>query len=426
MNFTPSMQLARVSEIIRIAKQAPYYADKYASVADIRSWEDWQRVPILERQELYDHTYPRSTDMFTAPLKDALVSSTGGSSGTARTIVLSGKEWDEFSQRQSDAFAALKIYPEDIVANMFVAGHLWPSFIGAHDMIYRNHCVNLPISANIGVEEAYQLCREYNPTVMLSLPTFFILMADLAKKDGKPFDRLRLIGYVGEQLSREAEEYLRRWLGVKEIKPLAYTSGDCGIMGWQCPHCGFGEYHTLSDFQLIEIVNPDTLQPVQGNEKGEILVTSLRREFHPILRYRIGDMAQWIDTPCSCGGAERKYRLCGRAGEDFKLGGAYITVGEFERAVSQIESLSMNFVIELSDIGGQMDLIISVECDQPELHAADARRLEDLLAATIEPIDGGGKPGFFRTYELRRVPLGTLPGNPITGKIKKVVDHRVV
>ena len=187
-------------------------------------------------------------------------------------------------------------------------------------------------------------------------------------------------------------------------------------MGYQTDDCGFGEYHTLKDFQLIEIVNPDTMQPVGRGEKGEILVTSLCRKFHPIIRYRIGDMAMWL--------SEDKYRLCGRAGEDFKLGGAYITVGEFERVISRFDAFSLNFTIELTDIGGQMDLIISVECDAPDKHIAEARQLEDALAEQITDIGGGRKIGFFRTYEVRLLPLGALPRNPITGKIKKVIDHR--
>lgn len=418
MKSDKSTQLQKAIEILKTAQQAPYYAQKYKQVGKIETWEDWTKVPILERQELYDHTYPRSTDMFTGPLQDAFVSSTGGSSGTARTVVLSGEEWDIMAQQQARAFAALHVEKTDVVANMYVAGHLWPSFIGAHEMIMRNHCVHLPISANIGVEEAYKLCREYKPTIMISLPTFFVLMADIAKKEGRVFEGLRMIAYVGEQLSHEAEEYVRKWLGCKEVKPLAYTSGDCGIMGYQTEDCGFGEYHILKDFQWIEIVHPDTMQPVGKGEKGEILVTSLCRKFHPIIRYRIGDMAMWV--------GEGKYRLMGRSGEDFKLGGAYITVGEFERAISEIDALSMNFVIDLQDVGGQMDLTIRVECDNPEQHEAEAHQLEDLLAKRIEPIGGGRKKGFFRHFAVEPVPLGSLPRNPITGKIKKVVDHRVL
>lgn len=421
------IQLERAARILEISRRAPYYAEKYKDCPPVTSWDEWGGVPVLERGELYDNTYPRSMSMFTGPLEDAFVSSTGGSSGVARTIVLKQDEWNDFCQKQAEAFQQLGVFKSDRVANMFVAGHLWPSFIGAHEMIMRSGCVHLPVSANIGIDAAYGICREYKPTVMVSLPTFFVLMADMAKKDGTPFDGLRLICYAGEQMSREAEAHVRKWLGVKEIKPIAYTSGDCGIMGWQCTDCGFGEYHTLSDFQLIEIVDPVTLKPVGPGEVGEILVTSLRREFHPILRYRIGDLASWIDEPCNCGSADRKYRLAGRAGEDFKLGGAYVTVGEFERAVSEVEDLSLNFQIELADVpGARMDLVVTVECDAPEKHADAARRLEKVLAEHISDIAGGLKIGFFNRYEVCLVPLGSLPRNPITGKIKKVVDHRVV
>ena len=418
-------QLELVAQVFDIARRAPYYAQKYSKSDFPDTWEKWMRVPVLERGELYDNTYPRSTSMFTGPLSDAIVSSTGGSTGVARTIVLKRNEWNEFCDRQALAFQRLGVRDDDRVANMFVAGHLWPSFLGTHEIIMRSHCVNLPISGNIGVEEAYKICREYNPTVMLSLPTFFVLMADLAKKEGKPFENLRLIAYAGEQLSREAEAHVRKWLGVQEIRSLAYSSGDCGIMGFQCDDCGFGEYHTLPDFQLIEIVNPVTMQPVGPGETGEILVTSLKREFHPILRYRIGDMAIWLDGKCKCGLDAPRYRLAGRAGEDFKLGGAYVTVGEFEKAVSLVDSLSLNFQIEMADVGGQMDLIVTVECDEPDKHESDARLLEDILAERISDIGGGRKIGFFHRYEVRLVPLASLPRNPITGKIRKVIDHRV-
>lgn len=425
MTISEEEQLKKATAILKASMAAPYYAEKYKDVRIPETWDDWYAIPPLERNELYRNTYPRSTAMFTGPLCDAFVSSTGGSTGVARTIVLKQSEWNEFSRRQSEAFGEFGLREDDRVANMFVAGHLWPTFLGANEMIMRNHCVNLPISANIGVEEAYRLCREYKPTVMISLPTFFVLMADLAKKDGKPFEDLRLIAYAGEQLSREAEAYVRKWLGVKEVRPIAYSSADCGIMGRQCDCCGFGEYHTLGDFQLIEIVDPATMRPVAPGETGEILVTSLQRFFHPIIRYRIGDMAVWTGNDCGCGSKERKYVLKGRSGEDFKLGGAYVTVGEFERSLAEVESLGLNFQIEMADAGGQMDLVVSVECDEPEKHSDDARLAEKALARNIKDIDGGLKIGFFRRFEVRPVALGSLQRNPITGKIRRVIDHRV-
>ena len=410
----------KVFDIFKEALKSPYYAEKYKGVKVPETYEDWLKVPCLSRNDLFQNTYPASKAMLTAPLENAIVLSTGGSTGVARTVVMSNAEWDAFCEKQGEAFITLGVKPDDIIANLFVAGHLWPSFIGVHDMIAHSCGVHLPISSNISIEDIYKICRQYEPTVMVSLPTMFVFLADLAKKDGKPFKNLRLIAYAGEQLSREAEAHVRKWLGVKEIKALAYTSSDCGIMGYQTPDDGFGTYHLPQDFQFIEILDSDTMQPAEEGEFGEIVITNLVRKLQPIIRYRIGDMAKWIDKEKGI------FQLAGRAGEDFKLGGAYVTIGEFERGISEFDELSMNFQLVLEDVGNQMDIILTVECDEPEKHQDTAFKLRSRLQELIKDLKGGEELGFFHKYEVVLQPLGSLPRNPITGKIKKIIDKRVL
>lgn len=419
-------QFERALEVLAIARRSPYYAEKYKDLGTVESEADWLRVPMLSRNDLYLNTYPATCKMLTAPLANAIVSSTGGSTGVARTIVLTHNEWDAFCQAQGEAFRRLGVRPDDVVANLFVAGHLWPSFLGVHEMI--KHCggVHLPISSNIGVEEAYKLCRKYQPTVMVSLPTMFVLMADMAKRDGMVFDRLRLIAYAGEQLSREAEAHVRKYLGVQEIKALAYSSADCGIMGYQCADCGFATYHAPSALHMMEIVNPDTLQPVAVGETGEVVITSLLRHMQPIIRYRIGDMATLLGHSCACGDPNPLFMLAGRTGADFKLGGAYISVDVFEKAVSEYaDALSLNFMITLEDIANQMDIVVDVESNDPEHVAEATAALKQRLMTLVPEIKVGLEMNFIRRYEVNAVGLGTLPRNPITGKIKKVLDKRV-
>lgn len=425
--YTGEQQLERAIEIFKIAGKAPYYRNKYNGITVPVTEDEWAKVPVLSRNDLYYNTYPATQSMFTSPLKNAFVSSTGGSTGVARTVVLSNEEWDDFSQKQADAFALLGVKEDDVVANLFVAGHLWPSFLGVHEIIKRIKAVHLPISSNIPAEEIYRMCKQYKPTVMVSLPTMFIFMADLAKRDNYVFDGLRLIAYAGEQLSREAEAHVRKYLGVKEIKALAYSSADCGIMGYQCPNCGFGTYHLPSDFQKIEIVNPDTLEPLNPGEAGEIVITNLRREFQPIVRYRIGDMATLITEKCPCGDPNPLFRLSGRAGEDFKLGGAYISIDVFEQAVNEhSDELSMNFRLSLEDVGNQMIVDLDVECDNPELHKQAADKVKTRLEQLVPELRVGQDVGFIKSFAVNTVELGALPRNPITGKIKKIVDKRVL
>ena len=49
--------------------------------------------------------------------------------------------------------------------------------------------------------------------------------------------------------------------------------------------------HIAEDHFLVEVINPDTLEPVEDGEDGELVFTSLTKEALPIIRYRTGDIA---------------------------------------------------------------------------------------------------------------------------------------
>lgn len=425
-NLSHKEQFEKAFHLLEISRKAPFYAEKYKNVPRVTSYEEWCNVPMLTRDELYKNTYPASTDMFTGPLEDGIISSTGGSSGIARTVALTNEEWDAFCDKQAEALALLGIKRGDLFANLFVAGHLWPSFLGGHEIAKRIGAVHLPISANIAFDEIYRLCRQYNPTVMISLPTLFVFLADLAKKDGYTFPNLRVIAYAGEQLSKEAEKHIRKYLGVKEVKALAYSSADCGLMGYQCSDCGFGTYHVPTDFQLIEIVDPDTLQPVSSGQTGEVVVTNLCRELQPIIRYRIGDMATFLSEPCSCDDLNSTFCLAGRAGEDFKLGGAYISMDVFDREIANYDEISINYRLILEDIGNQMNICIEVESDDKKRAESIIPFLKKSLEKTIPELRVGQESGYIKDFSIRILPLSGIERSPITGKIKKMVDKRVL
>lgn len=428
-HITDQQQLALAIETYKAALQSPFYARKYAGIETPKTWEDWQELPPLTRDELYKNTYPSTTDMLTRPVCGGIVSSTGGSSGIARTIVLSYEEWDEFCSRQAEALKLIGVNETDIVANLYIAGKMWPSFLGGHEIVKRTGAMELPISANMPPEEIYLFVKRFQPTVLISLPTLLVLLADMAKAEGIKMSNLKLCAYAGEQMSKEADRYVRQYLGTQDIQPLAYTSGDCGLMGYPCEKAVFGTYHLPTDFQLIEIVNPDTLQPLPCGETGEVLVTSLCRRYQPIIRYRLGDMASFLDETCPCGDANPLFRLSGRAGEDFKLGGAYISMDVFEKAIARHSMLSLNFQLTLEDISNQMTIDLKVESSLlPDSAQAkdETMLLKQELIDTIRELKVGQEMNFIREFSVSVVPLGALPRSSTSGKIKKLIDKRVL
>jgi len=419
-------QIDKANKIYKKSLDSEFYTEKYKGIVNKGAMEEWHSLPILEREELFENTYPKSASMITENIENMIVTSTGGSSGIARYTAYSHDEWDKFCDMQAKALSLIGIKKDDRVANLFIAGHLWPSFLGVHEALKRVGAVHLPISANIPQEDIVKLCHEFQANVMLSLPTLFVFMADIALKEGYDFKDLRLIGFAGEQMSIPAQEHVKKALKVKEIKALAYSSSDAGLMGYQCPHCGFGTYHVPSDFQLLEIVDEKTGKPVGTGETGEIIVTSLERKKMPLIRYRIGDLAYYTGEQCKCGDKNPVFRLMGRSGDDFKLGGAYISMNVLEDAIYDAgEPFSTNFRITIEDVGNKMDINITVETADKERAMSKVEKLKESVCKKIPEIPVGIKLNYISKFEVTIAEPGTIPRNPRTGKIKKLEDKRV-
>ncbi len=420
-------RLEKLLQLYDQAIRAPFYARKYASLQPPVTWEDWQRLPVLSRDEIYANAYPRSQDMLTCPLEGGIVVSTGGSTGIARYTWLTHAEWDRFADVQAASLKLLGVRPVDRVANLFVAGQLWPSFLGGHEIMKRLNAVHLPIAASTKPEDVLRLCVEFQATVMLSLPTAMIFYADIALKNRIGLPSLRLALYAGEQMSVEAERHFLKVFPNCRVYAVAYSSADAGLMGYPCPQCGFGTYHLPTAFQHIEILDPESLQPVSPGEYGEIFVTNLARFSMPIIRYRIGDVATFLPESCACKDPNPLFKLAGRAGEDFKLGGAYISMKAFDEALETSgDAFSLNYTLTIEDRENQMELTLTVESSDSDRARKQEPALRAALEARIPELRVGRELGYIRCLTIRFTDLGSLPRNPKTGKLKRLNDRRVV
>lgn len=424
-HISEEMQLTKGVRIVNAALKSKFYGEKYSGLTLPETIEQWESLPVLTRAEIYERSFPQSTDMLTQPVEDAIIISTGGSSGIARYTTYTHSEWDAFVECQAAAMRILGITREDRVANLFIAGHFWPSFLGLHDCIKKLGAVHLPISANIPIEEVVKLCQKFEPTVMVSLPTLFVFMADMAKRDRFTFNRLRMINYAGEHLSSAAEAHVASALGVSRIKAGAYTSADAGIMGYQCEHSGPGVYHVPTAFQFVELINFEENRRARSGEPGEVVVTNLSRVSTPIIRYRVGDAAAWTGGTCPCGDPNPLLKLAGRAGQDFKLGGGFISLDVFENCIAaHPETLSLNFQLEIEDLANQFQLVLRVEAPA-QVAPTVLEALEKELFEAVPELRISTEKGYLRSFTIEIMELGQLPRSPITGKVAKLVDRRV-
>ncbi|MFP4333325.1 MAG: phenylacetate--CoA ligase family protein [Campylobacterales bacterium] len=418
--------LQRAKEVFKIAKnRSRFYKNKYASVLEN---DDWENIPFLTRDELYKNTYPRTKDMLTRDLEGVVITSTGGSSGMARYGVLTHKEFDEYCSVQAESLKLIGVSKYDFVANLFVAGNLWPSFFALANVIEKIGATHLPISANIEMEKILGYIMEFRATTLLSLPTVFIFLADLVLKNNLDASFVKTIGYAGEHMSDMIKSHLKKAFKNANIESLGYTSADCGLMGYQCKKCSSLEYHIPSGFQYIEIYNFEENRVCAAGEKGEIVVTNLGRNSLPIIRYRIGDIGRFKKDRCECDDANPILILEGRAGEDFKIGGAYISIDAVESAIEEFVSLdgiSANYQFILEDIDeNKMKATLQIESSDIKQSSLHTKSIEESLKKEIDELKVGEEMGYLRT-EVTFVANGVLERSPITGKIKHFSDLRI-
>ena len=59
--------------------------------------------------------------------------------------------------------------------------------------------------------------------------------------------------------------------------------------------------HWAEDHILVEVLDPATLVPVAEGERGELVLTTLRKAARPMIRFRTGNIVSFTSEPCRCG-----------------------------------------------------------------------------------------------------------------------------
>jgi phenylacetate-CoA ligase len=119
-------------------------------------------------------------------------------------------------------------------------------------------------------------------------------------------------------------------------------------------------------------------------------------------------------------------KLAGRAGQDFKLGGGFISLDIFENCIAlHPDSLSLNFQLEIEDVGNQFTVALRIEAPG-QVDAEVLAALEKELFEAVPELRISTEKGYLQKFAIEIMELGNLPRSPITGKVSKLVDRRVL
>ena len=164
--------------------------------------------------------------------------------------------------------------------------------------------------------------------------------------------------------------------------------------------------HVNEDHFLVEVVDPDSGEPLPDGEVGELVFTTLTKEALPLLRYRTGDLASLTREPCACGRTfARMSRVLGRTDDMLIIRGVNVFPSEIERALLSVPELAPHYQLVVERPGHLDELTVQVEGTvDPVLVREELSRALGLTA------------------RVEVVPPGSVPRSE--GKALRVVDRR--
>lgn len=146
------------------------------------------------------------------------------------------------------------------------------------------------------VSDMYAAIKQHYPAYLVANASVIeALTAHALKYDGQDLPRINAVLSTGEAVSSQMRADCQAAFGAKVIN--RYSCEEIGWLALQCPK--HDHMHVLSANVILEIVDTNG-QPCPIGQPGRVLVTALHSEAMPLIRYEIGDVAEWGE-PCDCG-----------------------------------------------------------------------------------------------------------------------------
>lgn len=207
-----------------------------------------------------------------------------------------------------------------------------------------------------------QLLEDMGTTVLCSTASMALLMAEEAQKrhlKGKLALKKAIFG--AETHTPKMRKRFEEILGLTDSFDISGMTELYGPgAGLECPaHQGI---HYWADIYIAEIIDPDTLLPVPDGQLGELVLTSLKKEGSPLIRYRTRDITRIIPGKCSCGlNLPRHDRIQGRSDDMLIFRGVNIYPGQVADVLEHFREVGSEYRIRLFRKGGKDQMLLQVE-----------------------------------------------------------------
>ena len=415
------LQVERLKKTIDHAVRSPFYQKLFQQkgiVADqIKYAEDIRKLPFTTKQDLRNN-FPYG--FLSLPKKELIrLHSSSGTTGNPTVIFHNRHDIQSWANLMARSLYCAGVRDTDVFQNICGYG-LFTGGLGFQYGIERLGSLSIPAGAGNSLRQI-KLMQDYGTTAIHAIPSYLGRLYEVFQSEGldprKDTD-LRLFVIGAEPHTEEQRQRIEEMFGVKAYNSFGLSEMNGPGVAMECKEQA--GLHIWEDAYLVEILDPETLEPVPDGELGELVMTTLDREAMPLIRYRTRDLTRIISGECACGRTHSRLdRIAGRSDDMFIIKGCNVFPMQIEGVLLKIPEVGSDYLITLEQIKGVDEMIVEVEVKKDWFNG-DISRLDRLTKQITHQI----RDEVLAKPIVKLVEPGSIP--KAEGKAVRVVDNRVL
>lgn len=404
-------QFAVLKEQFKTLKdRSPFYAKKFEGfdLSDVQTQADFEALPFSEKADLRD-AYPLG--LAAVPESEIVrIHSSSGTTGTPVIIPYTQQDVIDWAMQFARCYEMAGITKDDRI--QITPGYgLWTAGIGFQLGAERLGAMAVPMGPG-NTDKQIRFMKDMQSTVLCATSSYALLLAEeIAKRGVRDELNLKRAVIGSERWGHKMRQRIANELGVKIYDIYGLTEVYGPGIGVSCDYeCGM---HVWDDYCYFEIVDPKTGKVLPDGEIGELVITTLRKEGAPLVRYRTHDLSRIIPGECECGSPfPRIDTLIGRTDDMVKVKGVNIFPAQIEEIIKFTDGASSEYQVMIDHLEGKDIMTVFFETDAS---VEDREQIERNMESIFK-----GKLGM--TPNAKAVAIGELPRSE--KKTQRIFDNR--
>lgn len=373
-----ALQSARLRKLVDyVYHNVPFYRNKMQAIdlmpSDIRGVEDITKLPFTTKDDLREN-YPFG--LFAVPNSEIVrIHASSGTTGKATVVGYTRADLEIWSECVARCLTMAGIGKDDIIQVAYGYG-LFTGGLGAHGGAEKIGATVVPMSTG-NSKKLTTMMVDFGATAIACTPSYLLYISEVLQEEGL-LDKIRLKAAVcgaepwTENMRREMEGRLH--IHAHDIYGLSEVMGP----GVACDCQYHAGLHVCEDHFYPEVLDTETLSPVEDGILGELAFTTLTKQGIPLIRYRTKDLTSLQHSVCACGRTSARIsRFQGRVDDMLIIRGVNVFPSQIEAALLEVREVTPHYMMIVDRVNNLDSLEIQVEMD-PQFYTDEIRSIEGL------------------------------------------------